>query len=102
MSKSWLPWSAIEQIPQGMALEVTHWLNGRNPVRASMDLNTRKSKLRIKYEYLRVIVRGPAVLIWWPSKQAAEAIDEKALTDGRKIFPRNRKIAREVHGDVST
>lgn len=82
--KSWLPWSAIEQIPQGMALEITPWLNGRNPIQASIVIHNPDSKLSTKFPHLHVIVRGPAILIWYPSNQAAELLSKAALTDGRK------------------
>lgn len=90
MNKSWLPWSAIEQIPQGMALEITPWLNGRDPHAANLALRGQGSKLRVKFPHLRPIVRGYALLIWYPSRQSAALIAEGKVVDKRKNNGRKR------------
>lgn len=73
--RSWMPWAAVEQIPQGMALEVTPWLNGREPRNAGSGLQGPGSRLTRRYPYLRVMIRGPALFIWYPSQQVQEDLN---------------------------
>jgi hypothetical protein len=76
-SASWIPWVAIEQIPQGMALEITPWIGDRKPRDVSATLLSPSGRLAKHYPWLRVVLRSPAVFIWYPSKRAQEALGQK-------------------------
>jgi hypothetical protein len=71
---SWIPWVAIEQIPQGMALEVTPWIGDRKPRDACAQLLSPSGRLARHYPWLRVVQRSPVVFIWYPSPKAAAVL----------------------------
>lgn len=72
---SWIPWAAIEQVPEGMALEITPWIGDRKPKDVGATLQNPSSRLTRHYPWLRVVIRSPAVFIWYPSPKAAAALD---------------------------
>lgn len=83
--KSWLPWKAVEQIPQGMALELTPWLGERSARNAGATLLQPASRLSKKFPHLRVIQRGSILFLWHPSSRALESLEYRDKRKGRQI-----------------
>ena len=76
LTKSWVPWAAIEQIPKGMALELTPWLDGRTAKIAGAGLQNVNGRLRRLSPHLHIIIRGPCLFVWNPSDAARTASEE--------------------------
>lgn len=75
--RSWIPWAAIEQIPEGMALDLAPWLGGRKAKTAGTTFGNPNSRLARKFPHLKVIVRSPTLFIWNPSRAALRLVEDE-------------------------